>query len=574
MAIPAFVAGLAGCQKTETPPAQQEENQNDIVFEVKASSVTAEGATITTTHNGSDKNTYYGFYYTDLETNAVNAINREVANLTEKGTDLSTVVTTGKTNIAVLKDLEPLTSYRYVVFGLNTDGTTYGTPASVEFTTLKGNVTFTLSVSNITENTANATVTSTGDDTDTWYCFATTDLTSELSEVVSAEVAKLGSNVSSVLKSGNTMVQLSDLTPGVRYRAVVTGLKSDGSTYGTPVSAEFKTTAAPVEYKVNDNWTVAYVGKGTYEGIPVDIISVTSTDDERYFTAVVAADDYTTYGIENIATAYILENEETYGSSWVDMWTYTGSVEEDPWDVFDSGVEYRALAIGVDDYGNATGLYAVSEVFTPEELVASDGYNKWIGDWRIEDNTGNGYNLSITAYAPDMSYVVTGWQSGLFADEVPFAAEYNQETGALEFITNQNLGQVKLTFEGGQTVDCTLALLGIGNDDMVYLDLPTLATATLTSDTEANVEGNSYNNNGTTLSIVQMELIGIPSTGGNSVYPLDRRKIPSFPLTMTKSAAAGTAKATRIFDKIGRTTDFYGMTAIASSPLNLVEIAR
>lgn len=574
VAVPALLAGLAGCQKTETPPAQQqEENQNDIVFEVKASSVTADGATITTTHNGSDKNTYYGFYYTDLETNAVNAINREVANLTEKGTDLSKVVTTGKTNISVLKDLEPLTSYRYVVFGLNTDGTTYGTPASVEFTTLKGNVTFTVSVSNITETTANATVKSTGDNTDTWYCFATTDLTSELSEVVNAEVEKLGQDVATVIKSGNTMVQMTGLTAGTRYRVVVTGLKSDGTTYGTPVSAEFKTTAAAVEYRENENWTVAYVGKGTYNGIPVDMISVTSTDDERYFTAVVTEEEYTTYTIEEITQASIAINEEDYGSSWVDIFSYTGSVEDDPWSVFESGYQYRALALGIDNYGNATGLYAVSEAFTPEELEASEGYNKWIGDWRIEDNAGNGYDLSIEAYSPDLSYIVTGWQSGLFRNDVPMLANYNSGNGALEFVSNQNLGEVTITTQNGQEIDCSLALLGVGNDDNIWSN-PTLATATLTNDTNANVTGEEFSYQGKTYNIVQMQFMALPLSGGNSVYALDNREIPSFPLTMTKSAAAGTAKAVRIFDKIGRPTDFYSMTAISNSPLNLVEIAR
>ncbi|MBO8480599.1 MAG: hypothetical protein IAB76_05780, partial [Bacteroidetes bacterium] len=284
-----LAAALSACQKpAETRPEKPEIDQSTIEFSVKVSALETDGATVTMTHNGTDAETYYGFYYTDLETSVTDAINRVAASLTESGADMAEVLFSGTTYITILKDLDPLTTYRYVVFGMNEDKSVYGKPASADFTTLKGPVNFTVSVSGITQTSANASVTSTGDATDTWYCFATEDLTSPLADVVASEVAELGSDLSSVLRDGNDMVQLSGLSAGKSYRAVVTGLRSDGTTYGTPVAASFRTSAPDVDYVENPNWTVTYAGKGSYQGSPADLISVTvSGGSDTYTTGVI-----------------------------------------------------------------------------------------------------------------------------------------------------------------------------------------------------------------------------------------------------------------------------------------------
>lgn len=544
MAMPAaMVFGLSACQEDETRPERPEVNQNDIVFEAKAGALTSESATITIKHNGTDNETYYGFCYTDLETTMANAINRVVASFTENGTDISTVVTTGTTHVTVVTDLSPLTSYRYVVFGLNDDGTVYGTPASVDFTTLKGEVAFTVSVANITETTANATVTSTGDDTDTWYCFATTDLTSPLADVVSAEVERLGSNVSSVIKSGNSMVQLTGLTAGTSYRAVVTGLTSDGTTYGTPVSTSFRTTSQQVEYTVNPNWTVTYDGKGTYEGSPADMLSVTVTaGTDGYMPGVITTEQFESIGIATFVEGMVASYQEQIDFmnqmgipiSWSDI-LYTSTETELPFDVLDSSTQWYGIAFGVDTNGNPTGLYAISEAFTPEELQASENYNRWIGSWRIEDADGTGYDISIQALSPDMSFSMSGWEADVFGGQAPdVTLGFDSATGNLAFVSNENMGTI--TVNGNE--QCELGFYGTGDDGYFYTSSYDIAYAELDeSGNTATVEGNTLTSSEGEVTMISMQFFGL-GTSGNYSFSDE----PLFPLTMTRtSSSSGTA---------------------------------
>ena len=552
MCLAAASAALAmtstGCEEAEpNRPVPPEINQNDIVFEAKEGELTSEGATITVTHNGTDKETYYGFWYTDLETNATNAINRVVAEFQETGTDLGSVVTTGKTHITVLNGLDPMTTYRYVVFGLNEDGTIYGTPGSVDFTTLKGEVKFTVSVSNVTETTANATVTSTGDNTDTWYCFATTDLTSPLAQVVSAEVERLGSSVSSVLKDGNNMVQLSGLTAGTSYRAVVTGLKSDGTTYGTPVSASFRTSSPSVTYTENPNWTVTYAGKGTTEEGPADMINVAvSAGTDTYMPGIVSVEYFNEIGIEEYVVEMVADYQamiDMYAQmglpiTWADV-LYTQSEQNIPFNVLDSSVEWYAVAFGVDTNGNPTGLYAMSEPFTPEELEASDEYNKWLGNWRIEDATGNGYDITIQAVTPEVNYAMSGWEAAVFGPNGGPNLEvgYDASTQNLVFVTNENMGTI--TVDGGE--QCELGFYGTADDGYFYTGAYDIAIATMNQDnTTATVVGNTLEGETGPVTMVSMQFFGLTSNSGYSFSDE-----PTFPLTMTKTSAQSSGVAAK-----------------------------
>lgn len=550
MSASLLALALTACQKPEEPrPEKPEIDQSTIVFEVKASALDVDGATVTVTHNGTDNETYYGFYYTDLETPVTNAINRAVSSFTEAGTDISGVVTTGTTHITILNGLEPLTTYRYVVFGLNEDASIYGTPASVDFTTLKGAVEFGVSVSGITQTSANASVTSTGDATDTWYCFATTDLTSPLEDVVNAEVEKLGSSLSSVLRDGNDMVQLSGLSAGTSYRAVVTGLKSDGTTYGTPVAASFRTSAPDVDYVENPNWTVTYAGKGSYQGSPADLISVSvSGGSDTYTTGVITVEQFQQYGIKDFVESMVASYQEMldlYNAmgmnlTWADI-LYTGTEEEMPYDVLDSSVEWYAVAFGVDLDGNPTGLYSISEPFTPEELEASDAYNKWLGTWTVTGSDGTENVLEVSALSPDASYVVRGWQFGDYSEDWPgITASFNAD-GSISFMSEE-YG----SYDTGEYGVGTLGCFGIaerqGETINVTGEYP-MCTATLTSDNTAEAVGEEVSS----YDIISMEYIVVLS-GQYEGYVLSFTdgEVPTFPLTMTKEASSVQAHSVRM----------------------------
>lgn len=541
MAVMAILA-TAACKKEDPDPGKkQETNQNDIEFKVSASNPTEDGITISVTHNGSDKETYYGFCYSDLETSVANAINRTVAGFTEAGTDLSTVVSTGKTNISVIKDLEQNTSYRYVVFGLNTDGTTYGTPGSCEFTTAKGEVVFGVSVAaaDITETGAVAAVTSTGSASDTWYCFYTTDLTSSLETVISDKVKELGSDLSSELKSGNASVTFSGLTKATRYRVVVTGLKSDGTTYGKAAETTFKTSVGEIEYTVNSAWTVTYAGKGTYDGEMMDMISVVATSDDGYIPAIVEVSEFEQMGIKTFSE-YMIEQYQSlidqyvsagYKVSWKDI-MYTATEENIPFSLLTGG-QWYGFAIGVDTDGNPTGLYAQSEAFTPEELEASDAYNRWLGSWELKDAAGVVNNIVISIDTPDVTYKMTGYQFGDESD--PITLSYNQD-GTFNFISNY-LGQ----YNFGEAGVGELCFLGTNGNTVITGEGYTIATATLDSNgTTASAEGQTAElQDGSTITFTGMEYLAII---GSSIYGYDF-PVPSLPFTMTKKDASTTAAA-------------------------------
>lgn len=582
MSASLLALALTACQKPEEPrPEKPEIDQSTIVFEVKASALDVDGATVTVTHNGTDDETYYGFYYTDIETPMANAINRAVSSFTEAGTDISGVVTTGTTHITILNGLEPLTTYRYVVFGLNEDASIYGTPASVDFTTLKGAVEFGVSVSGITQTSANASVTSTGDNTDTWYCFATTDLTSPLEDVVNAEVEKLGSNLSSVLRDGNDMVQLSGLSAGTSYRAVVTGLKSDGTTYGTPVAASFRTSAPDVDYVENPNWTVTYAGKGSYQGSPADLISVTvSGGSDTYTTGVITVEDFGQAGIQAFVESMVASYQEMldlYNAmgmnlTWADI-LYTGTEEEMPYDVLDSSVEWYAVAFGVDLDGNPTGLYSISEPFTPEELEASDAYNKWLGTWTVTGSDGTENVLEVSALSPDVSYVVRGWQFGDYSEDWPgITASFNAD-GSISFMSEE-YGSYDTGDYGVGTLGCFGIVEVQGQTSPVSGDSYPMCTATLTGDNTAEAVGEEITlSDNNTYEIVGMEYIVLLS-GQYDGYVLSfEGDIPTFPLSMTKEASSAAAKTVRM-EYLQASAGVQSPLKIAAGTTSLVKMAE
>lgn len=107
-------------------------NTGNVTFTVEA--VAGETtATINVSHTGTAENTWYGFLTTESKTNDLDLI-FAVTTAGVKAEKLST----GTTATINLTDLELATEYKYVVFGLNADGSMYGTSGSAVFTTEDG----------------------------------------------------------------------------------------------------------------------------------------------------------------------------------------------------------------------------------------------------------------------------------------------------------------------------------------------------------------------------------------------------------------------------------------------------
>ena len=127
---------IAGCNEKPTPTpgtddnsgnngGEQPEKPADVVFAATLTEAGETDAIIALSHDGTNDNTYYGFYTSDLTASVEDAVNNKVDELKSTVSDLASVLFKGKARNAVLGGLEAETDYRYIVFGLKEDGTVY-----------------------------------------------------------------------------------------------------------------------------------------------------------------------------------------------------------------------------------------------------------------------------------------------------------------------------------------------------------------------------------------------------------------------------------------------------------------
>lgn len=237
------------------------------------------------------------------------------------------------------------------------------------------NIEFELVVKEVEYDQAKVQVSHNGTRTDTWYFFATTE--TDIANAVEAKVDELTATlpISGLKKTTKTTTTVRDLEPETKYNFVVFAITAEGDVYGQYNSIEFTTTAAPLEgFQVNPAWTVEYIGEGVADdGKSYDhVISVTSTDNNPYLTSVFTKAEFEQYGIEAVAeseiaywTDYVNQFNQANGTNYdISALLYTGNAKEG-WDL-DAG-EFVALAIGVNENGEASGYYAVSEPFSVVE---------------------------------------------------------------------------------------------------------------------------------------------------------------------------------------------------------------
>ncbi len=291
--------------------------------------------------------------------------------------------------------------------------------------------------------------------------------------------------------------------------------------------------AGELVFTTNPNWTVSYKGRESGEDGTYDVTSVVSTDTERFFTAVYGVDSYNTYGIEMIAENEVSSMEYYYGSAWIQYYSYTSSIEE-RWNLFDPGT-YYVIAIGIDDEGNLTGLYQISDPFEPEQLEASDEYNKWLGRWTVTGSNGVENVLEISTRSADVSYTVRGWQFGDYSESWPGITANFNEDGSISFMSEE-YGSYDTGQYGVGTLGC-FGLIAVNDQTSTVTggSYP-MCTVRLTSDSTAEAVGEDITlTDGNTYDIIGMEYEVILS-GDYEGYILNfTAEAPLFPLTMQKA---------------------------------------
>ena len=291
----------------------------------------------------------------------------------------------------------------------------------------------------------------------------------------------------------------------------------------------------------NPAWTVSYDGKTIYNGQVTDAATVVSTSNDTYLQPIfISKADYESRGLKAII-------EEDY-AIWEYTLEYYGGMYT--WEDFlydasgayiveyleDTSTEYYALVYGVDTDGVLTGYYALSDSFYPEEITVDEGYNKWLGTWRIEDASGVGYDVVISEAVAGATYAMTGWQSDdvvkSFGQEYPVSLTYDSESQSLMFAAGQ-LG----TYDAGYVY-----FLGTSEDGQLVSGNYNIASA-------------SFEDGGNTAKVTPME---VALSDGSTFVPYrmqvldlyygqqwyivsDQATVPVFPLTMEKVSSSSSS---------------------------------
>ena len=104
-----FIMLFVGCVK--------DESMEDIVFHVDVSEINAYSATVTVTHNASNRDSYYGF----TVKGAVDDIQSEIADFlsTVQTSQLAEAIHFQRKSVFSITGLSPKETYTFIVFGMN-----------------------------------------------------------------------------------------------------------------------------------------------------------------------------------------------------------------------------------------------------------------------------------------------------------------------------------------------------------------------------------------------------------------------------------------------------------------------
>ena len=407
-------------------------------------------------------------------------------------------------------------------------------------------LTFTLEVAEVEADKAKIKVEHNGTTKDTWYGFATTE--SDVNKAIADVLAE--GNVT-LKKNTKTTVTVRGLEPETEYTFIAVGIKADGTTYGEPATVKFTTAKAeeptppaptPGEYTINPNWTVTYIGDYEEGGKSYEhVVMVETTDTNPYFVTAWPVDYYEELGIEAIVDAEIEAWNEMLaqypGATWADI-VSAESTMADTMIEPEYGTKWYAIAIGCDTNGNATGLYALSEVIDLENLGGGDDveptaeYSEWLGNWTFTGANGVAFDVKFSKGKVNESFIMTGWEG---INDIPVAVTWLQED-QMWYINGQVLAEgMQLTDKvtgdayflpyAGDTIYDSAACVGGFTEDGTRVSL---AYEAETEDGKVVMEGMGYwafGNDGNTYIFSSYMQTG---------------QIPSFPITITPATKATT----------------------------------
>lgn len=324
---------------------------------------------------------------------------------------------------------------------------------------LNHDLTLSVDVEDITSTTAKVKVSHNGSTADTWLGFVTAEVDkSEKALIDEAALAFLASSDVAQLRASKSYVTiLKDLTPATTYKYIAFGLSEKGEVYGGYGVFEFTTAeggngggnggggntgggGGTSGMRVNEAWSVSYLGAGTLYDQQFDhIVKVTSTDHNPYLLTAVYASEWDPEGLLELGSYlvtdlrnYLTEFNSANGTSYTlaDM-LFVG----DGYDAFNLNPGYyKAVALGVNEQGTLTGLYAVSETFEVKEQVATGNFKAWLGNWEVVGNNGVSYTINLSNGLANKFFYMSYWEND---PDFMVKVDYNASLDALFFYAQQ-----------------------------------------------------------------------------------------------------------------------------------------
>lgn len=412
-------------------------------------------------------------------------------------------------------------------------------------------LTFTLEVAEVEADKAKIKVEHNGTIKDTWYGFATTE--SDVDKAI-ADVLEEG-NVS-LKKNTKTNVTVRSLEPETEYTFIAVGIKADGTTYGEPATVKFTTAKAeeptppaptPGEYTINPNWTITYIGDYEQDGkVYNHVITVETTDTNPYFVTAWPVEAFDQVGIATVVEEEIKAWEELLaqypGATWANDILYAESILAtvgiDP----AYGTKWYAIAIGCDTNGNATGLYALSEIIDLENLGGGEDveltpeYAAWLGNWTFTGSNGVAFDVTMKQGKANQTYKLAGWE-GPDAEGLDITVEWMADNG-IWVIFAQSFG----TFNFGASGNGEVWLTPESKDGYIYpADGIPACLGGFTQDGQMVVEGYAEElEDGSVVEMATMMYLAKLEKDGKWYGITSVKEWPTFPLTVTPATKATT----------------------------------
>lgn len=510
-AVLLLAAASCGPKNEDIEP---EVDLSGVTFTLKAGVPQINQVDVTVSHNGDDASlTWYSFVTEDINTTLESLVSSEAPKV---GKDALHV---GQTRTLRIKNLDGDKNYRYVAFGIDATGKTYGVPGEVKFTTKAdlNLVAFSAEASNVGKHEADITVSHTGKDEYEWLYVVTEDLESEASDILLGALSDIES--ANIETGTQKTLNLSDLKAGTQMRFVVGGYDAEAQIlFGTPAEATFTTE--------DDFDAVVFTAEVISKSDEDALIKVASNGSASYTWYGFVTDDTQT-DVEGLISAAL------EGITADDL--KSGNPVEVRVDGLSSSTTYRYIVAGVQ--ADLTTYGTPADLTFETAAVPIGSYNSYLGAWQYPTSDGT-ETWVITEKVAGESYYISGISGGVEPDGGVYpTAIYDPATKSFS-LSKQDLG----TFSSGGTeykdvlANVFWTSQGMGNNQSYDVtDLIFTATMNDSGDIDLKVENDSYG---------RLEGFGILYTDGSKWYTYNSRAthLSSDVLLRPKDASEGYKK--------------------------------